>query len=140
MPARVDLLVYTDGAARGNPGPAAAGYAMFTPDGRLVEKGARTLGRRTTTEAASAALIWAVQRAKAVTGGSVRFHSDSELMVRQVTGRYQVRKEHLRALVERVRAEAAGLGAFRIVHVPRETDGIRLVDGLVNDELDRQGF
>ncbi|MEW5748375.1 MAG: ribonuclease HI family protein [Candidatus Thermoplasmatota archaeon] len=132
--------MYTDGAARGNPGPAGAGFAIFGPDGRLVEKGAKALGRRTNNEAEYEALIWAIQRAKAITSGDVRFHSDSELMVRQVNGVYQVRKEHLRPLVDRVRAEAAGFRSFRLVNLPREDERIQLVDALVNAELDRQGF
>ncbi len=70
----------------------------------------------------------------------MRFHSDSELMVRQVNGVYQVRKEHLRPLVEKVRAEAAGFRSFKLVNLPREDERIQLVDALVNEVLDRQGF
>ena len=98
------------------------------------------MGRRTNNEAEYEALIWAVQRAKAITCGDVRFHSDSELMVRQVNGVYQVRKEHLRPLVAKARAEAAGFRSFKLVNLPREDERIQLVDALVNDELDRQGF
>lgn len=134
------MLVYTDGAARGNPGPAGAGYAIFGPDDRLIEKDARAMGRRTNNEAEYEALIWAIQRAKRITQGVVRFHSDSELMVRQVNGVYQVRKEHLRQLVEKVKAEAAGFRGFKLVNLPRENERIQLVDALVNDALDKQGF
>jgi hypothetical protein len=61
-------------------------------------------------------------------------------MVRQVNGLYQIRKEHLRPLVDEVRAEAKAFRSFRLVNVPREDERIQLVDALVNDELDRQGF
>ncbi|MDQ1371272.1 MAG: ribonuclease [Candidatus Thermoplasmatota archaeon] len=132
--------MYTDGGARGNPGPAASGYAIFGPAGEVLDKGAKTIGRRTNNEAEYEALIWAIQRAKAISVGDVRFHSDSELMVRQVNGVYQVKKEHLRVLVERVKKEAAGFRSFRIVSLPREDERIQLVDALVNDALDGQGF
>ncbi len=132
--------MYTDGGARGNPGPAASAYAIFGPAGELLDKGARTIGRRTNNEAEYEALIWAVQRAKAITCGDVRFHSDSELMVRQVNGVYRVKKEHLKPLVEKVRAEAAAFKSFRLVSVPREDERIQLVDALVNSALDGQGF
>ena len=140
MVVRADLFVYTDGAARGNPGPAGSGYAMFAPDGRLLEKDARAIGRRTNNEAEYEALIWAVQRAKEITRGDVRFHSDSELMVRQVNGVYQVKKEHLRPLVDAVRSEASAFRSFKLMYVPRENERIQLVDALVNDALDAQGF
>ncbi|MGD9962513.1 MAG: ribonuclease HI family protein [Thermoplasmata archaeon] len=132
--------MYTDGASRGNPGPAASGYAIFGPSGEMLDKGARTIGRRTNNEAEYEALIWAIQRARAISPGDARFHSDSELMVRQVTGRYRVKKEHLRILVERVKKEAAGFRSFKIVSLPREDERIQLVDALVNDVLDREGF
>jgi ribonuclease HI len=133
-------MIYTDGAARGNPGPAGSGYAIFGPDGRMLEKDAKCIGTRTNNEAEYEALIWAIQRTMAITRGEVRFHSDSELMVKQVNGKYQVRKEHLKPLVETVRKEASGFSGFRLVHVPRENERIQLVDAMVNDELDRQGF
>jgi ribonuclease HI len=137
---RADLKVYTDGAARGNPGPAGAGYAIFGPGGELVEKKARTIGRRTNNEAEYEALIWAILRATEITQGDVKFHSDSELMVKQVNGKYRVRKDHLRNLVERARQGASGFRSFRLVHVPRENENIQLVDAMVNEELDKQGF
>lgn len=98
------------------------------------------MGRRTNNEAEYEALIWAIQRTKEMTRGDVVFYSDSELMVRQVNGVYQVKKEHLRALVDRARAEAAGFRSFRLVNLPREDERIQLVDALVNEALDRQGF
>mgnify|MGYP007023846593 FL=1 len=57
-----------------------------------------------------------------------------------MNGVYQVRKEHLRPLVEKVRAEAAGFRSFKLVNLPREDERIQLVDALVNEVLDRQGF
>lgn len=135
-----EILVYTDGAARGNPGPAAAGYAIFDSGGNLLEKGAKTLGRHTNNEAEYGALVLGLERASQITRGPVKFHSDSELMVYQVNGVYQVKKEHLRAYVDRAKAGASRFERFKLVYVPRENPGIQLVDGLVNDALDREGF
>lgn len=135
-----DIMVYTDGAARGNPGPAAAGYAIFDADGKLLDKGAKTLGRRTNNEAEYEGLIMGLERAGSMTDGPVRFHSDSELMVYQVNGVYQVKKEHLRTYVVRANMAASRFRRFKLVYVPRENPRIQLVDGLVNDALDREGF
>jgi ribonuclease HI len=138
--ARPDLLVYTDGASRNNPGRAASGYAIFRPTGEELEHDARVIGVTTNNVAEYEALLWAIERASAITNGSVRFHSDSELMVRQVSGRYAVRKEHLMELVARVQTAAGAFQQFKLVYVPREDPRIQLVDGLVNDVLDREGF
>jgi len=140
MAERPDLLVYTDGASRNNPGRAASGYAIFRPTGEELERNARCIGVTTNNVAEYEALLWAIERASGYTDGSVLFHSDSELMVRQVSGRYQVKKDHLKELVARVQVAAGAFHRFRIVHVPREDPRIELVDGLVNDALDREGF
>lgn len=140
MTAGADIYVYTDGAARGNPGPAASGYAVFDASGRLLDKGAKHIGRRTNNEAEYEALLWAIQRVSAISLGRVVFHSDSELIVRQVNGVYRVKKEHLKPLVEDIRALASAFKSFRLVNVPREDERIQLVDALVNETLDREGF
>jgi ribonuclease HI len=66
----------------------------------------------------------------------VKFHSDSELVVHQVNGVYQVKKAHLREYIERIQKGVKGFESFRLVHVPRENPGIQLVDGIVNEVLD----
>ncbi len=132
-----DLLVYTDGASRNNPGNAAIGYAMFAPDGAELEKGAKFVGTRTNNEAEYEALIWALDRAAAVTKGKVKFHSDSELMVLQVNGVYEVKNERMRAHYVQVKERTKGFKSFKLVHLPRDNPRIQLVDGLVNEALDR---
>jgi ribonuclease HI len=78
----------------------------------------------------------AIDRAKSHSKDSVKFHSDSELMVHQVNGVYQVKKDHLRNYVERIQEKAREFGSFRLIHVPRENPRIQLVDGIVNRVLD----
>ena len=133
------LLVYTDGAARGNPGPAAIGYAMFDPHGECVERDGRYIGIHTNNEAEYEALLWAAEKAAMRTRQHVEFHSDSELMVRQVNGVYRVKKEHLREYVERIQRATAVFRSFRLVHLPRENPRIQLVDEIVNRVLDDEG-
>ena len=140
MPVGFDAVVYTDGAARGNPGPAAIGYAIYDSAGRLLEKAARFLGRRTNSEAEYEALLWAISRASKVTNGKVRFVSDSEFMVRQVRGVYRANDERMRGYLSEVRESIRLFDSFEIVHAPREDAKIVLVDGLVNAALNEKGF
>jgi ribonuclease HI len=132
------ILVYTDGAARGNPGPAAIGYAIFDPDGNCIEQDGRYIGPHTNNEAEYEALLWALGAASKHTHHNVKFHSDSELIVYQVNGVYRVKKDHLREYVERIRKATEAFNAFKLVHVPRENPNIQKVDGLVNRVLDER--
>lgn len=134
-----ELLVYTDGAARGNPGPAAIGYAIFDPDGECVERDGKYIGGHTNNEAEYEALLWAIDRAAKRTNRHVKFHSDSELVVHQVNGVYQVKKDRLKGYVDRIHAAIRGFGSFRLVYIPRDNPRIQLVDGIVNTVLDDEG-
>jgi ribonuclease HI len=130
------MLVYTDGAARGNPGPAAIGYAIFDPRGECLERGGRYIGPHTNNEAEYEALLWALERVGDRTKEDVKFHSDSELVVHQVNGVYQVKKDHLREYVARIQKAADAFRTFKLVYVPRENPNIQIVDGIVNKVLD----
>lgn len=132
--------MYTDGASRGNPGPAAIGYVAFTGSGNLIGKGSRCIGKHTNNEAEYEALLWAMERVLALGHDRVEFFSDSELMVRQVNGRYRTRNERLIALSKKVEAAKSGFASFRLSHVVRENRGTELADVLVNEALDKAGF
>ncbi len=134
------LWVYSDGAARGNPGPAAIGYAIYDASGQLLEQDAACAGELTNNEAEYEALLWAMDRVAALCPEEARFHMDSELVVRQMTGRYAVDAPNLRSLHERAKAEMKRFPHFTISHVPRTDDRIRRVDELVNAALDEKGF
>lgn len=133
-------MVYTDGAARGNPGPAAIGYAIYSPEGGLLEKASRFIGRRTNSEAEYEALLWAIERASKLTNGRVRFYSDSEFMVRQVKGVYRANDDRMRGYLAEVLEGIRLFDSFEITHVRREDARITLVDGLVNSALSEKGF
>ncbi len=136
MPDSSSILVYTDGAARGNPGPAAIGYAIFNLSGKCLERNGKRIGERTNNEAEYEALIWALERVSSYTRDSVKFHSDSELVVHQVNGVYAVKKERLKEYVERIGAARGRFRSFRLIHVPRENPRLQMVDSIVNKALD----
>ncbi|UCE92412.1 MAG: ribonuclease HI family protein [Methanobacteriota archaeon] len=138
MPDSPNVLVYSDGAARGNPGPAAIGYAMFNVSGKCLERNGRFIGEHTNNVAEYEALLWALDRASSYTKEAVRFHSDSELVVHQVNGVYQVKKEHLRKYVERIQQGRKMFRSFRLIHVPRENPRLQVVDNIVNKVLDER--
>ena len=85
------LHIHIDGAARGNPGPAGAGVVLIGPDGRAVERLHRFLGEATNNVAEYQALLLALDRARALGYADLSVCSDSELLVRQLQGRYRVK-------------------------------------------------
>lgn len=139
MPVEYQMVLYTDGAARGNPGPAAIGYAIFDPAGNCIEKDARTIGIHTNNEAEYEALLWGIEKVRERSCGSLRVVSDSELMVKQIRGEYKTKEPRLRNYFERVSVNRRLFDTFEVVHARREDERIALVDGLVNSVLDASG-
>jgi len=134
-----ELSLYTDGAARGNPGPAAIGYAVFDAAGNLVESDAKTVGRRTNNEAEYEALLWGLEKAAARSRGKVRVCMDSQLVVRQLRGEYRISEDRLRLYAKKVLERAGEFESVEFIHVPRENPRTEMVDELVNAALDREG-
>lgn len=130
------LSLYTDGAARGNPGPAAIGYAIYDSSGNLVEKDAKCIGRRTNNEAEYEALLWGIERARERKCGRLTVFLDSELVARQLTGEYRTKDSRMKLYAEKVRAHSRFFEGFEICHVPRSNRRIALVDEMVNEVLD----
>jgi acyl dehydratase/ribonuclease HI len=126
-----------DGAARGNPGPAAYGVVFRRPDGAALESLGKYIGRATNNVAEYYALIAALDYAAAKGIRRLRVLSDSQLIVNQIKGLYKVRHPDLRPLHERAKKQAAALEAFSIQYVPREQN--RDADDLANAALDRTG-
>jgi ribonuclease HI len=132
------LEIYTDGAARGNPGNAAWAF-VFVEDGRVVAEETGFLGIATNNIAEYQAVIHALTAAKVRGYRAAALFSDSELVVRQVRGEYQVRKAHLRPLYDRVMALAGEFSSLTFRAVPRTHPRIALADRLCNDTLDAHG-
>jgi ribonuclease HI len=124
-----------DGASRGNPGPAAYAVVLRDPAGKIVWELAKRLGRETNNVAEYYALLAALDYAAAEKIPSLAIRSDSELLVRQMQGRYKVKSRELKPLHERASKLARQLGYFTIEHVPRELN--READGLANVALDQ---
>ena len=124
-----------DGGARGNPGPAAWGVAVLDPDGEYAEGVAGFLGEATNNVAEYHGLLEALRLAIERGADDVELRSDSELIVRQILGRYRVRNAGLLPLYRQARAMITKLGRFRIIHVARNLN--READRLVNLALDR---
>ena len=126
----------TDGGARGNPGPAGAGFVLEDSTGAIVRGGGAFLGVATNNVAEYRALILGLQLAESFSVRRLRVCADSELVVRQVTGVYRVKNEGLRPLFAEVRALLDGFDSCEVVHVRREHNGA--ADALANEAMDRQ--
>lgn len=126
-----------DGASRGNPGPAAYAVIFRTPNGSKLCEFAKTIGRETNNIAEYYGLVAALDYAASHGIHALRVRSDSELLVRQMQGRYRVKNAALKPLHERAQKLARALDYFVIEHVVREQN--RDADALGNLALDRGG-
>jgi ribonuclease HI len=128
------LVVNVDGGARGNPGPAAVGVVVATPDGEILEERGERIGEATNNVAEYRALLLGIERARELGASELDLVGDSELVVKQVRGDYRVKQEHLRPLHAEVRAALAGFERWSVNHVRREQNAA--ADRLVNEVLD----
>ena len=124
----------TDGGARGNPGPAAFGYVLEAEDGTVLAAHGETIGIATNNVAEYSALIAGLEKARELAVDEVEVVSDSELMVKQMTGEYRVKNEALQALWSRASRIARGFQDVSYTAVRREHN--ELADRLVNEALD----
>ena len=123
-----------DGASRGNPGPASYALILKDPAGKVVFQLGKKIGRETNNVAEYFALLAALDYAAKHGIKGLRIRSDSELLVRQMQGRYKVKSPDLKPLHERASKLARQLEYFVIEHVPRELN--READALANLALD----
>ena len=113
------LLLYSDGAARGNPGPSGAGAVLMMPDGKIVARLGKYLGIQTNNHAEYTAAILGLEAALKLGATEVEMIADSELLVKQVSGVYKVKNEHLKELCARVRELMHRFDKATIRHVLR---------------------
>ena len=133
-----ELSVYTDGASRGNPGPSAISYAMYDLTGKLIEKGAKCIGKHTNSEAEYEALLWATEKVRERTCDHLKLFSDSEFMVKQINGKYKANNERMKKYLALTLANKKLFATFEVRHVPRDNPRIQLADQLANEALDRE--
>ena len=126
--------LFTDGGARGNPGPAAYGYVLEADDGTLLAAHGERIGVTTNNVAEYRALIAGLEKALELGLDEVGVVSDSELLVKQMTGEYRVKNEALKKLNDEAERVARRIGEVSYRAVRREHN--ELADRLVNEALD----
>ncbi len=129
------IRCYTDGASRGNPGPSAYAFILVR-GGAIIARESGFIGTGTNNIAEYEAVIRALDLAAEYGTGPVEVFSDSELVVRQLNGRYAVKKPHLAELFGEVQKRISRFRSVKFVSVPREDPCIRKADDLCNEELD----
>jgi ribonuclease HI len=130
----VRVLLYTDGGARGNPGPAAFAYVLQTEDGTVLASRGEAIGVATNNVAEYSALVAGLRHAIETGVSELEVRSDSELMVKQMRGEYRVKNKALQELFLDASRLARQLPAVTYTHVRREHN--QLADQLLNDVLD----
>jgi ribonuclease HI len=130
----VKARLFTDGGARGNPGPAAYGFVLEADDGTVLAAEGRAIGSATNNVAEYSGLIAGLRKAVELAVPEVEVVSDSELMVKQMRGEYRVKNEALRGLCTEANALARRLENVEYRHVKRAHN--ELADRLVNEALD----
>ena len=130
------VICYADGAARGNPGPAAIGGVVMRHDGVILHELSQSIGRATNNVAEWRAAVAVLEAAARVGARHVELRMDSELVVRQLTGRYQVRHPDLLPYYRRALDLQRRFSRCTIRHIPRAQNA--RADRLANAALDRQ--
>lgn len=126
--------LFTDGGARGNPGPAAFAYVLEAEDGTVLDAHGEAIGRATNNVAEYSALVAGLRRASDLGVAALEVRSDSELMVKQMRGEYRVKNKELQELFLDASRVARRIGDVTYTHVRREHN--ELADRLVNEALD----
>ena len=114
------VVIFTDGTAEPNPGPAAIGATIKDEQGRLITSISQGIGQATNNQAEYRAIIAALKNAVRLGANQVDIHSDSELVVRQINGQYRVKNAALKPLYQRVKQLQSQLKGFTITHIPRQ--------------------
>ena len=136
------LVVYTDGGARGNPGPAAIGVVLADAAGHPSKRYAKTIGVRTNNEAEYEAVLFALQKARALFGKAkiksmdIEVRMDSELVARQLNAEYKIEEERLWPLFIKIWNTRLDFGKLSFTFIHREMN--MEADRLVNEALDKQ--
>jgi ribonuclease HI len=130
----VKVVVHVDGGARGNPGRAAAGAVLSTPDGQVLDEASELLGVATNNVAEYRGLLLGLARAKALGATEVEVVNDSELIAKQINGAYKVKHAAMRPLYLDAMAALREFDSWSIRSVPRAQNAA--ADALVNQALD----
>jgi ribonuclease HI len=133
---QLQIYLYSDGGARGNPGPAAAAYLILSENGEIIKTDSHYLGRRTNNQAEYEALIAGLGEAAKIGAQEIVCHLDSELVCKHLTGEYRVKNPDLLKLWKKAQELKRCFKQVKFVNVPRTNTQIQEVDKLVNLRLD----
>lgn len=134
------IIVYTDGGSRGNPGPAGIGVVITDKTGKLIKEYSKFLGVKTNNESEYEAIIFALQKIKAIFGGEkikildIEIRADSELAVRQLSGEYKIEAPTIIPLFMKMWNLKIDFGNISFSHIPREQN--KEADRLANEAMD----
>jgi ribonuclease HI len=128
------VIIHTDGAARGNPGPAAIGVTIKDETVSIIARISQRIGITTNNQAEYQAIIAALEKAISLGARQIVLKSDSELVVKQINGNYKIKNTVLRPLYQKVVQLVGSLESFSIVYLPREQNSE--ADALANKALD----
>ena len=132
------LFAYSDGGARGNPGPAAIGVVLCDSEKEVILEFKQAIGETTNNTAEYEAMIKALELAAEKGAESVECFSDSELLVKQLNGEYKVKKKHLRELFKELKRKEEAFKEVAYKNVRRTDPLIQEADALVNEALDAE--
>lgn len=133
------LIIYTDGASRGNPGHAGYGFTIADGNGKLLYEEGKYIGITTNNVAEYAAVLEALKYIRGKYGDKqleIELYADSKLVVEQLSGRYKVKSPHLKPIVDQIKILSLELGGAIHTHVPRA--GNYKADRLANLALDKE--
>ena len=132
----VSIIVYVDGASRGNPGPSSVGAVALLPGGEELTSVSKPIGKATNNVAEYMAVLEGLRLARMLRAREVEVRLDSELVARQLNGEYRIKNSNLRKISRSVVDEATRFEVCRYVHVPRSENA--RADELANEALDRE--
>jgi ribonuclease HI len=130
------VRIYSDGAARGNPGPAGAGAVVTDTHGVTLARLGKFLGRQTNNHAEYMGLIIGLEAARERGAREVEIFADSQLLIRQLEGRYKMKSETLRPLFLEAQQLLKSFSRVKLMHIPREENGA--ADEMSNRAIDER--
>jgi ribonuclease HI len=131
-----EVVVYTDGGSRGNPGPSASGFVVYAADGELLFEGGKYLGLTTNNQAEYQAVRLGLEKALELHAQVVSFRLDSQLVANQLTGVYQIKNRDLWPIHASIKDLITKFKKVTFTHVRREFN--KEADAMVNKILDQR--
>ena len=129
------LIIYTDGGARGNPGPAAVGVVIYNEQNELINKFSKFINQTTNNQAEYQAIIYALEIARRLKAEIIDFYLDSELVVQQLNRKFKIKDKDLASLFIKIWNHSQSFKRVNFHYIPREKN--KEADRLVNQVLNQ---